>query len=433
MSQSFFLLLGGHPDQPLTWQWVNDAGVLKGQGKSDSFAAFAQMDQLAGDERIIGLLPGEDVAFRVLPNPPRGGPRLQAAARFLLEDSIAEPIDEMHVCPVRAVFSNPGVDAASGFENGRCLAVSHAVMATWIEAFEASGVFPDFLTADFLALPFDDNPQPPPDVPDDEEDQTDTTDMASALTLFIHTDGILAHGHQGGFAMDRDIAELAAGDLIRNWKPDHIDLYAERIQPVFAGDAKVVHHDQVDMATLARLFFESFENSKCVPNLLSGPYRRKINWRASLEGTAGLAAGLAAALIFSIILWFGDGVRHRSLAQDYRAQATNVHAASFPQARNADPFQHARRVLSGSGQSADFLSLWTLTGEIIAEEEGVRVETITFTPDGEARISIVINDVAVLERVKSAFRARGFSAQEGRLNEITGTGQYNSELTVNAS
>ncbi|MEL7015063.1 MAG: type II secretion system protein GspL [Pseudomonadota bacterium] len=434
MSDRLFVLLGETPEVPLTWLRVQADGRLAMRGQASDYATFAN-NPPAREGAFVALLPGELTALRLLPTPPRGQAQFLSAAHYLLEDSLAEAIDDLHVCVARQGTS------------GQCLGIADDIMVAWAEAFRQTGLTPDILTADYFALPQRDSVAPveEPTNPmrgDDgaqlgaeaANDDPSTDDNSAApletVIIFIHADGLLARGPKGGVSIDRLTAEAVLQPLLDQWAPDHIDLYTEVCPDFLRDHPALTLHTGADMNALAQLAGEAFTQRAVVPNFLSGNYGRKTDWRAAVMPWRGVAA---AAGLFAVVLsgaWLAEGWRNERQAERLASLTRDIHRNAFPQATTEDPVAHARRVLSASGGGVTFNALWVGFSGAVDGRQGVQVEHFRFVNGGRAlQVGVLVDTLDTLGALKAALAENGIQAEEGAMNRTSG-GLFSGELTV---
>ncbi|MEO1150430.1 MAG: type II secretion system protein GspL [Pseudomonadota bacterium] len=435
MSDRLFVLLGDSPAAPIIWLRVEADGRLAMRGRAPDYAQFAANPPVV-EGAFIALLPGELTALRLLPTPPRGQTQFLSAARYLLEDSLAEDIETLHV----SVARHGGIAARNAGNTGRCLAVADDIMAEWVAAFRETGLTPDLLTADYFALPqrAQMSPQKSPD-----ERSTPANDDAAApndeddaprlgVTLFVHEDGLLAHGPQGGVSIDRLTADAVLQPLLDQWSPDHIDLYAEVCPAFLQNHPSLTLHRGADIGALARLAHEAFAVRGAIPNLLTGDYGRKTDWRAAILPWRGAAAA-AGLFVFALTgSWLAEGWRTEKETARLARLTSEIHNAAFPQKGNEDPIAHARRVLAARGSGVDFKSLWVGFSGAVDGRQGVQVEHFRFVNGGRSlQVGILVESISTLDDLKAALADNGIRAQEGAMNRTSG-GLFSGELTVGA-
>ncbi|MBB5518753.1 type II secretion system protein GspL [Amphiplicatus metriothermophilus] len=377
MTDLLLMLLGESPDAPLRWGRVRDGRLIEGGRLDDARGLAALQDHAAEASLVAALLPGEQVATRRLAAPPRDERKLRAAAEFLIEDELGEPIADLHVAV--------GADARGAL----AVAVRRRIVENWLEAFAGAGIGCALLSADYLALPPADN---------------------AAVVIF---DGarVVAAMPDGGFAVETALFERIAAGVFSD--------EVERISVL--GDA--VHRRLLPRtvalewlgasgdAALILAYAQAIAESSPV-NLRQGAYRRRRDWRAAFapwRRAAALAAALAALLLVAGV---ADGLRAHRIADRWSEAASAVHATAFPDAVGENPAAHARRVLAAGG-GPSFLALSARFAEAVEATGTVEIERITFdAARGDFIVSVRSRSDADIEDLKQRLAALGVETRD---------------------
>jgi len=427
-----YLLLGENPDHPVTWLRVNSAGQLENEGRADNYSDFVNIQGYLyrANETLIALLPGEFAALRILSSPPKAPGQFLSAAQYLLEDDLAEDIDNLHVC-----ISTENNSQHS--PQGLCVGVSKTIVNQWHDSFTKNDLFPAQFSIDFLYLPVAGKN----DHTKNNDKNDDEYPNISYLTLFSHAEGILGRADKGGFSLDHETAPDILSDIINQWNIDHIDYYGdqhhadilmEKISSSNGTPPRIKFNlvAQANLQNLAKLFTSSADNAKKIPNLLSGSYQLRYDWRKALKpwiGT-GIATSLCVALLASH--WILSGLRIAKNTDRLTELSSTIHKEHFPEANDQDPVQHARSILTGQKNNLQFLDLWTRFATVIDQFDTVQLNNIGYTANRSIlRASINVDNLDALAAFKSALADLGIQAEEGRMKQ-TQNGQYSGDLTV---
>ena len=101
MNETLILLAGSTPEAPVQWAFVGESGIIEAD-TADSVADLAAITDRAAEARSIALiLHGECATMRALPVPPKSTAQFRAAASMLLEDELAESLENVHVVTTR--------------------------------------------------------------------------------------------------------------------------------------------------------------------------------------------------------------------------------------------------------------------------------------------------------------------------------------------
>lgn len=371
MSARLICLLSETPGAGvLTWALFPDAadnGARPRVGSGDWDGFLAELAGLgpqwaADGGRVVGVLPGEVCALRTMPAPPKAEKKFRAAAGLLLEDELAEPVDDVHVAIAAAGGEASSGDDAGGVAGdvGVVAAVKTALIAEWTEFFEEAGFSLDVLTVDFLCLKSDER-----------------------AVLAAVKDRILWCNGARGFAADKELGGRLAEALTA---PD-----AERFQ--FYGDKRLyaAHFEKsadyagpADESFLLKRAAESLGvgiGGKAGPvNFLQGQFRRRTPLTIDLGAWRRVGALAAALAVAFFALSFAEGRRDGVLAAHYKSEAERLYQEKYPNAGTRDIRSHARATLA-SGGATSFADLSARLGVALGQSESVAVNRVLYDED----------------------------------------------------
>ena len=401
MTENLILILGQSPDDPVRYAFVStDATGVLLSDVARGVADLAEISERAANAKtVIAVLPGEQAAMRAVAAPPSSNTKFRAAAAYLLEDDLAEPLETLHIA----------IDRHSSGA-GLALATKVALLTEWIEAFAEAGLDPDVITPDFATLPF-------------EPDQ--------AIFVF-EEERIFGVSGLRGFALETGLAGILKNGVVDADQVTGIIAYGNRDDKRFTGEIPV----EWRAASMAELFSDFARNEYAVktsPNFRTGAYRKKHDWSGS-AGAWRRAAMLAAACFVALTgAYVVGGIRDVRTAGKIENEIAALHTAAFPAAANVDPENHARGILNTRTDRPAFLPITSSLAEGVTESGAVQIQRIRYNAArGEYSVNLQFDDVGDLEVLKQSLTARGLTASEtGGLRRI-GDG-YVGELRVSAS
>ncbi len=396
MSETLILILGQSPADPVRWAFMAD-GVIQKADIAQSVANLADLASRAASGHVTAILPGEQAAMRSLAAPPRAAAKFRVAAAYLLEDELAESLENLHIAVVRRD------DGA-----GMALAVKKASMENWADAFAGAQLSPDLITADFALLP---------------------TRADRAVLVYEPTRITGAVGLQG-FASERPMADELTKQLIASEASEEIIAYgdANNERPDIPGPA-IDWRGGVDDTSLFKLYAEG-ASSAGVPNLRQGDYRKRRDWAAAAGVWRRAAILAAASVVLSAGVAIADGARLSRLAAKLNQETASLHQTAFPDQTNVDPRSNARTILASQSNAPAFLSVATRFAESLEENGQIQVDRIRYNAArGEFSISLRFSDINDLENLKHLLAGRGVVAAEAGGVRRSG-GLYVGELTV---
>ncbi len=378
MSNALIFLLGASTAAPIRWGRIEDGRLLEG-GRLENAGDLSGLSGAASaPDAIVAILPGEQVALRRMPAPPKADSKFRSAAAYLLEDELADPIGDLHV----AVAMREG--------DGLAIAVRKRIVEEWLAAFADAGLEPTLLTADYLLLP---------------------SGAGQATAIFEEDRAIIAVGG-GGFAIETallpDIARSAFGE-----RPERLTWYGDRAAARLLPDAGAAEWlGPADDANLLA-FYGALLDERAPPNLLQGDYRRRRAWAPALapwrRSGALLAASLAAFAVFTI----ADTVRAGRTAERLEQASLAIHQRVFPDAANKNPAAHARQILGSGGGGGSFLELAARFAESVEVDNKVQIDRVSFdAARGEIVVSVRSNSDVDIEALKTRLAERGVAARD---------------------
>jgi type II secretion system protein L len=378
LTDLFLFKLGPTPRDPVAWGAFSGATIEEAGRVVDVASIAGIANRIPPDARIVAVLPGEQVAMRAIPAPPKQLSKLVAAATYLLEDELAEAASDLHI-----VVAGAGDRAA--------LAISKALMRDWLSAFEAAGVALTEMTVDYLCI----------------------GGSKTALIIVGDQGRIIASRGDAGFAAELDLADLVAPDFIEAAGDAAIIAYGAHDHAGRWAQTPVERRPLPHEADVVALYGAQLSMKGAAANFLSGEFRRKQARNLKLgawKRPAALGAGLAAALVVSAA---AGGLRDGKIASTFETSARDMHRAAFPTFEGTDIRDHSRQILASGVKSASFLEMTALLTASLEGHEGVAVDRIRYDgARGQFVFSIRSNSDAGIEAFRAALDANGVVATD---------------------
>lgn len=377
------LITGDMIEDPI--RWVATAGDKPaGGGVVASLDALADAVDVEPDE-IIVILPGERFAIRRLTTPARNQRQLLQAARFLLEDELAGPVDGLHIAL--------GAEAADSTRGRPVIAVDQAWLAGWVEALRDTGFPPDLLTADILAL----------GVPGQ-----------AIMLVEKHRLSLTMDGE--GFVSDRPLADDLAGDILFAAGIEKLGIIRlADAAPVTVPEAIAVQEVGLPDARHLPSFLAGHIVDNAPVNLLQGTLERGLDWRAAVQPWR-YAAGLAAACVALWLVTVGvEGMQLHASAADLERRSQADFTAAYPDLPQRNIASQARQLAADGGAAETwFLELSSVLASAMEERDGVQLAAVTYDVTEGLVADIRFLDTEELDRLKQSLSAYGIVVEEGR-------------------
>ncbi len=396
MTDLFILKLGQTPGDAVAWGAVS-AGRMTEAGRAQSVAALAALaTRFTDNARTVAVLPGEQIALRDIPSPPKQSAKLKAAAAYLLEDELAEAIDDLHIA------------ISSGAEGARAYAISRTQMNAWLAAFAEAGVIVTEMTVDYAVI------------------------GGSTGVCIVAADGdrIIASRGVAGFAAELSLADLVAPAFIQAAGDAAIVSYGAHEHVGRWAAAPVERRPLAHEADLVALFGVNLESRSDRVDFLTGEFRPKKTYSVQLgvwRRPAALAASLAAALI---ALGAASGLRDWRIAERYETTAESLHKSAFPTFEGDNVREHVRGLLASGAKTAGFLDMTARLTAGLEAHEGVSIERIRFdAARGQYTFSIRSASDAGIEAFRAGLAGSGLQASDNGGYRRTGD-QWVGEMTA---
>ncbi|MCA8888762.1 MAG: hypothetical protein KDA46_08040 [Parvularculaceae bacterium] len=378
MTETLILILGADAERPVSWGQYAGAR-LRRAGRTANVRSLRDAVVIEDEEtRIVAVVPGEQVAARVLQSPPRDQNKLKSAARYLLEDELAQAIDDLHV-----VTLTLGEETAA-------YAIAKSTLEDWLNALDSTGFRVTTITPDFACL-------------GEVEARTAIVEIEDRVVL---RDGLVGFSAEAG---------LAKALLPRIVQPDEAT-------PVVYGAPRAVgevlefpvrREAIAEKAGRMKLFADRIVSGELTPNLLSGEFKRKLmsNLKlAPLKRPAVLAAAFAATFF---CVFVAAAFKDSRIAAKYDAAARTMHANAFPGFAGGDIRDHVRTILANSGEAASFLEINQLVSAALQDNSNIAIDRIRY--DSTRRqffFNVRSSSNADIEALRADLQGRGLTASD---------------------
>jgi len=350
----------------------------------DTDAARGTLNEAAGatqGRRTVVVVPGQDVLLTAAIVPTRNRQRIATALPFLLEDQLANDVDELHFAV--------GQRAADGTVHAAV--VAHNCMTAWLEALRAAGIEPDAMVPDVLAIPC--NPD-------------GWTVVREAHATLVRT------GRESGFTAENDNFALfvqAALSSEDTPAPETVHLYdfrgeyaAEESDPF--GDAGIAVETPGDAAGIIELLARQSEEVATI-DLLQGRYSHREQLGKVLRPWWPAAALLAGVAVINGVTRATDYFQLSHEAERRSAAIEAIYRETFPDARRivdvrAQMEDKLATLRGGGSVSADnFLDLLGSAAASLHQAPGLEVQRLSYR-DGHLDLAVTAGDLQGIDALK---------------------------------
>ncbi len=378
MAETLYLQLP-HAGDTVHWLAVDALGNRIGRVQEGPLAnALPQ----ASGRKLVVLAPGEDVAVHHADIPSRNQQKVLQAAPFMLEDKLAEDVDNLHFA------AGPRLGA------GHLIAVvSHERMRGWMHTLTEQGLMAAQLTPDMLAL----------STPD-QADCTAVLDAGRVLARFADGSGFSADLELAGHLLARRLAKAdasAAAPRLQLNAADGADADALTATLQQAG----VEVTRAPLSDGALPLLAAQMRGQRAPDLLQGDFQTHGGLDEHWRTWRVAAFLLAACLVLGIVQQVTDYVRLHRQAAALDTQVSGMLSQLLP-GSNISPGTEKDRVrqllaqLQGGDSGGSLLSLLDILGSGLAGMQGVQVMAMNYQ-NGSLQVQLQAGDIGALDSLKS--------------------------------
>lgn len=321
-----------------------------------------------GEERIVAVAPGPDVAIHWVDLPDLSQAQAVAAARLLAADVAAEPMDGLHVAVGR-----PGEDGS------RAMAlVSGSRMARWLAGFQSLALDPDHVVPETLLIPAD----------------------GDHVRRWARSGLHLVRGEKVAFAVEPAIAEA-----------------------VIDGPVSDIDDAAVEAGLAAAL-------SSVPVDLRQGAFVRRRPWAIDWRLVRRMAWMLLALIILTLLIQAALIMRYSFAADALEREVAVVARKALPREQrivNA-PAQLSERLAQLRGGGQGFAATSAVLFAAVRDTANVELSALRYGSDGTLHATVNASADSDIAALQQRIAAQGFTATAD--NKRSGGGRQIAELSV---
>ncbi len=387
MSEQLIIRLASHASQPIVWLvWSAMTQQVIASGELPNAAALPELAQRLGARPVTALVPAADVALRQVSLPSKPNRQLLQAIPFMLEEELAEDIEQLVVAlgPLQQ-----DANGQAGYVQSVAV-VRRDLLQQWLEQLQQAGFFVEKMLPDALCLPCD-------------------NDISAAAVQLGH-DWLLRSGPWQACVVESSwwpiFLKLQALPTLHSYSPWPSDI----AQPHHIAPA------ELPLALLAQgLPQQSF-------NLLQGEFqpRRQVSaWRQKWQTPLVMAASTA---ILYVAVTGVEGWQTQQRAQQVKQQAIQLYKQQFPGERVVNLNAQLKKKLANVGQVEQSFTDYLLQVQpLLAREKDMRLLNLRYdNSKRELKLQAEAADFQSFERLKTQLQQQGLQVEQGALNTING-------------
>lgn len=397
MAESLFLQLP-RTDEPARWLLVDTLGNRIGQVQQGALADAAPQAQ---GRRVTALLPAERVTLLHVEVPSRNPQKVLQAVPYMLEDKLAEDVENLHFA--LGTRSDAGQLVA---------AVGRAHLQEQLDALAAAGLPSAQLVPDVCAVA----PEP------------------AAVVVVLERDTALVRlPDGGGFGTDLTLAahllrrrltdNTGIAHIVMHGSPEEMDRFDAAL-----GDLPLERLRRPLEGGMLPLLANSLMHQRGL-DLLQGEFKNQTPMQEQWRQWRLAAALLAACLLLGLVQQISSYLRLRHQAAALDAQVVQLFTQAMPGSRvqaGTEMQQMKQRLaeLQGGNSAGSLLALLDALGTGLGSNSSIQVTAISYQ-GGSLQAQLQAADIAALDALKGVLNKQsGISANLDSVNasgsQVTG-------------
>ncbi|MBO1272738.1 type II secretion system protein GspL [Shewanella sp. 4t3-1-2LB] len=384
MSERLFIRLGSNINEPCAWLvWSEQEQEIIASGELADARALSTLSERAGNRAVDVLVAGDAVSLTTVTLPEKGQRQALKALPFMLEESLAQSVDELHFVP--------------GPRDGDTLhvaVVAHSLVQEWLSWLQDAGLKPRKLVPDCLALPLQ--------------------GMDWALMEF-HGQMLLRRGIADGISVSRDWFDVLFPTLLEQRDtPPSIACYSQ-----FAAEGADCQPQPLELPLL--IMAQGYLDAPF--NLLCGRYTPKREYSKQLLPWKKVAIVAAIALVLGVANKGLNIYQLHSQTAALQAQTETLYRQVAGNSRIVNvrsQMESLLRSLQGQGAGGELFEMLGNLQQAFKQVPELKPNNLRF--DGsrsEIRMQVTAKDYAQIEKFK-ALAGDHFQLDAGAMNSVEG-------------
>ncbi|MGP8308098.1 type II secretion system protein GspL [Vibrio sp. YIC-376] len=383
---SEFLTVRLSSEQQSTIPWVVWSTEQQEVIASGEIAGWERLDELvsyANQRPVFALLASNDVVLTQVDIPAGAERRLDTMLPYLVEDEVAQDVDNLHFT---ILSKQPG--------KAQVCAVERAWIQAVLQRFSSHGMLIKRILPDVLALPVNEN---------------------SSAAVIGHQ-WLIRHSQTEGAVVDASWLDLYLSSYLQNHEGWRLDCYSS-VPESAVSEVWVPQPEEMTMGLLAK----GAADSKI--NLLTGEFKPKSSWGKYWKIWQKAAITAAVLLVVVVAQQLLMVHKYETQAQAYRDESERIFRQVFPDRNRIPTVSYLKRQmtdeerrLSGGSSDEAMLSWLAALPSTLGQVKDLEITSFKYDGQrGEVRIQARSSDFQPFEQARVKL-AEKFNVEQGQLN-----------------
>ncbi|MBM7071114.1 type II secretion system protein GspL [Shewanella sp. 202IG2-18] len=374
MSERLFIRLGTNVEDPCSWLvWSEQEQEIIASGELANAELLSTLAERAGNRPVDALAPTSAMVLTQVSLPEKGQRQALKALPYMLEESIAQDVEQMHF-----------VTGAKEGNNVSVAAVSHEQMALWLSWIKDAGLIVKRLLPDSLAVP---------------------RMECEWAALTVGNDLLLRTANGLGYSIPADWQQVILPRLLPvQDAEDEQDRITIANYSDLELDGAELHPQPIElpMLTLAK-------GALLNPiNLLTGPYRPQREYSKNILVWKNAAIAVGVALLLGMVSKGINIYQTHQQIDELKAQQAAIYKKATGRRNTTNlifQMNNMLKGLQGSGTTSNFFDMLNKLEPVFTKLADVKPTSLRFDARrNELRMQISAKDYADVDKFKAALQ-----------------------------
>ncbi|PAR37308.1 type II secretion system protein GspL [Vibrio metoecus] len=389
VSEFLTVRLSSQKETTIPWLvWSAEQQEVIASGEVAGWEALHELESYAEQRSVLLLLAASDLILSSVEIPPGATRQLENMLPYLLEDEIAQDVEDLHFCVLSKSRETADVVGVDRLWLRACLDHLKAC------GFEVKRVLPDVLAI----------PQPEPGL----------------AAMQLGDEWLVRKSATQGIAVDAQwLSLLAASDWVKQ-EDEFLPLQAFTPLPELALAETQVWRNEPSGLVMQLLTQEALSNKI---NLLTGSFKPKSSWLRHWQVWRKVAVAAVLFVAVSISYSLFQSHQYEAQADAYRAESERIFRSLFPDKQKIPTITYLKRQMSdemarlSGGSSVGSVLKWLSPLPEALKGANLQVQSIKFDSNRrEIRLEATGRDFQGFEQARTQLE-QYFSVEQGQLNK----------------
>ncbi|EGR0285629.1 type II secretion system protein GspL [Vibrio cholerae] len=389
VSEFLTVRLSSQKEADIPWLvWSAEQQEVIASGQVAGWEALHEIESYADQRSVVVLLAASDLILTSVEIPPGASRQLENMLPYLLEDEIAQDVEDVHFCVL-----------SKGRETADVVGVERLWLRACLDHLKSCGFDVKRVLPDVLAIPRPEH---------------------GLAALQLGDEWLVRKSTTQGMAVDAQwLSLLAASDWVQN-EGEYLPLQALTPLPELSL-AETQEWRYEPSGLVMQLLTQEALTSKF--NLLTGSFKLKSSWLRywQIWRKVAIAAGLFVAVSISYSLF--QAHQYEAQADAYRAESERIFRSIFPDKQKIPTVTYLKRQMSdemarlSGGASVGSVLKWLSPLPEALKGINLQLQSIKFDSNrSEIRLEATSRDFQSFEQARTQLE-QYFAVEQGQLNK----------------